>query len=141
MENQIGALSLVLNALVLFNTRYMDAAVTRLHTEGFDIRDKDVARLSPCVRGRPRSIRSAWAGVRHARAAQVPQHHQRDRRGGRLWMQLKDPVGWRTTLYEFIWQPWGPPLADHYPVLSGGSDKARRPRLGPGGASRPTQLC
>ncbi|EFL34189.1 two-component system sensor kinase [Streptomyces viridochromogenes DSM 40736] len=25
----------------------------------------------------------------------------------RLWMQLKDPVGWRTVLYEFIRLPWG----------------------------------
>ncbi|MET7503281.1 Tn3 family transposase [Streptomyces microflavus] len=50
MEDQIGALGLVLNALVLFNTRYMDAAVTRLRTEGFDVRDRDVARLSPFVR-------------------------------------------------------------------------------------------
>nr|WP_079046136.1 Tn3 family transposase [Carbonactinospora thermoautotrophica] len=30
MEDQIGALGLVLNAVVLFNTRYMDAAVTKL---------------------------------------------------------------------------------------------------------------
>ncbi|MFK4544797.1 signal transduction histidine kinase [Streptomyces tendae] len=25
----------------------------------------------------------------------------------RLWMSLKDPVGWRTVLYEFIRFPWG----------------------------------
>ncbi|MEU7717450.1 sensor histidine kinase [Streptomyces tibetensis] len=25
----------------------------------------------------------------------------------RLWLQLKDPVGWRTILYEFIRLPWG----------------------------------
>ena len=25
----------------------------------------------------------------------------------RLWMQLKDPVSWRTALYEFIRLPWG----------------------------------
>ncbi|MEV7080443.1 sensor domain-containing protein [Streptomyces sp. NPDC093516] len=25
----------------------------------------------------------------------------------RLWMQLKDPVGWRTVLYQFIRLPWG----------------------------------
>jgi TnpA family transposase len=30
MEDQIGALGLVLNALALFDTRYMDAAVTQL---------------------------------------------------------------------------------------------------------------
>lgn len=50
MEDQIGALGLVLNALVLFNTKYMDAAVTRLRADGFDVRDQDVARLSPFVR-------------------------------------------------------------------------------------------
>ncbi|MFF4112072.1 sensor histidine kinase [Streptomyces sp. NPDC001714] len=26
---------------------------------------------------------------------------------GRLWMTLKDPVGWRTLLYDFIRLPWG----------------------------------
>jgi hypothetical protein len=50
MEDQIGALGLVLNALVLFNTRYMDAAVNKLRADGFDVRDEDVARLSPFVR-------------------------------------------------------------------------------------------
>ncbi|MFJ6637027.1 Tn3 family transposase [Streptomyces sp. NPDC091376] len=48
--DQIGALGLVLNALVLFNTRYMDAAVKQLRADGFDVRDEDVARLSPFVR-------------------------------------------------------------------------------------------
>ncbi|MFF5661665.1 Tn3 family transposase [Streptomyces griseofuscus] len=50
MEDQIGALGLVLNALVQFNTRYMDAAVNQLRADGFDVRDEDVARLSPFVR-------------------------------------------------------------------------------------------
>ncbi len=50
MEDQIGALRYVLNAVVLFNTRYMDAAVNQLRGDGFDVRDEDVARLSPCVR-------------------------------------------------------------------------------------------
>jgi TnpA family transposase len=50
MEDQIGALGLVLNALVLFNTRYMDAAVQQLREDGFDVRNEDVARLSPFVR-------------------------------------------------------------------------------------------
>lgn len=35
---------------MLFNTRYLDAALTQLRTEGFDLRDQDVARLSPFVR-------------------------------------------------------------------------------------------
>jgi hypothetical protein len=50
VEDQIGALGLVLNALVLFNTHYMDAAVTQLRADGFDVREADVARLSPFVR-------------------------------------------------------------------------------------------
>ena len=43
MEDQIGALGLVLNAVVLFNTRYMDAAVNQLRADGFDVR----TRMSP----------------------------------------------------------------------------------------------
>jgi hypothetical protein len=50
IEDQIGALGLMLNALVLFNTRYMDAAVQQLREDGFDVGDEDVARLSPFVR-------------------------------------------------------------------------------------------
>ncbi|MEU4068402.1 Tn3 family transposase [Streptomyces wedmorensis] len=41
---------LVLNALVLFNTRYLDAAVAQLRADGHDVRGEDVARLSPFVR-------------------------------------------------------------------------------------------
>jgi Tn3 transposase DDE domain-containing protein len=33
--------------VVLWNTRYLDAAVARLCAEGNDIKDEDVARLSP----------------------------------------------------------------------------------------------
>lgn len=40
----------MLNALVLFNTRYMDAAVTQLRADGFEVRDESVPRLSPFVR-------------------------------------------------------------------------------------------
>ncbi|GAA2326357.1 hypothetical protein GCM10010246_04900 [Streptomyces cuspidosporus] len=50
MEDQLGALGLVLHARVLFNTRYMDAAVNRLRADGFEVRDQDVARLSPFAR-------------------------------------------------------------------------------------------
>ncbi len=50
VEDRIGALGLVLDALVFFNTRYMDAAVNQLRVDGFDVRDEDIARLSPFVR-------------------------------------------------------------------------------------------
>jgi hypothetical protein len=36
----------ILNAVVLRNTRYLDAAVAQLRAEGHDIKDEDVARLS-----------------------------------------------------------------------------------------------
>lgn len=46
-EDQLAALGLVLNAVVLWNTRYLDAAVAQLRAEGHDLKDEDVARLSP----------------------------------------------------------------------------------------------
>lgn len=46
-EDQLAALGLVLNAVVLGNTRYLDAAVAQLRAEGHDIKDEDVARVSP----------------------------------------------------------------------------------------------
>ena len=46
-EDQLGALGLVVNAIILWNTIYMDAALDQLRVEGFDVRDEDVARLSP----------------------------------------------------------------------------------------------
>ena len=36
-----------MNVVVLWNTIYMDAALNQLRAEGFDVRDEDVARLSP----------------------------------------------------------------------------------------------
>jgi TnpA family transposase len=46
-EDQLGALGLVVNAIVLWNTIYMNAALDQLRAEGFDVRDEDRARLSP----------------------------------------------------------------------------------------------
>ena len=46
-EDQIGALGLVVNIVVLWNTIYMNAALDRLRAEGFDVRPEDIARLSP----------------------------------------------------------------------------------------------
>ncbi|GAA3294512.1 hypothetical protein GCM10020295_19200 [Streptomyces cinereospinus] len=47
MADQFGALGLVLNAIVLWTTRHIDAAVARLRAEGHEIREEDIARLSP----------------------------------------------------------------------------------------------
>ncbi|NQU38011.1 MAG: Tn3 family transposase, partial [Actinobacteria bacterium] len=46
-EDQLGALGLVLNAVTLWNTRYLDAAVTQLRQQGHSVSDEDAARLSP----------------------------------------------------------------------------------------------
>jgi TnpA family transposase len=48
-EDQLGALGLVLNMIVLWNTIYIEAALTQLRTEGFAVKDADVARLSPLL--------------------------------------------------------------------------------------------
>lgn len=47
MDDQLSSLGLVLNAVVLWTTRYIDAAVAQLRAEGHETRDEDVARLSP----------------------------------------------------------------------------------------------
>lgn len=47
MEGQLGSLGLVLNAVVLWTTRYIDAAVAQLQAEGHEIREEDITRLSP----------------------------------------------------------------------------------------------
>jgi TnpA family transposase len=46
-EDQLGALGLITNVVVLWNTVYMDAALARLRADGFDVRQEDVARLTP----------------------------------------------------------------------------------------------
>jgi hypothetical protein len=46
-EDQLGALGLVLNMIVLWNTIYMGAALDQLRQEGYLVKDEDVARLSP----------------------------------------------------------------------------------------------
>lgn len=48
-EDQLGALGLVVNAIVLWNTLYMDAALNQLRAEGFEVNAEDVARLSPLI--------------------------------------------------------------------------------------------
>ena len=37
----------MVNVIVLWNTIYMDAALSQLRAEGFNVRDEDAARLSP----------------------------------------------------------------------------------------------
>lgn len=46
-EEQLGALGLVVNVIVLWNTIYMDAILNQLRAEGYPVLDDDAARLSP----------------------------------------------------------------------------------------------
>jgi len=48
-EDQLGALGLVVNIIVLWNTIYIDAALQQLRSEGFTVKAEDLARLSPLV--------------------------------------------------------------------------------------------
>ena len=50
-EDQLGALGLVTNAVVLWNTMYMQAALDYLQEQYVNIREEDEARLSPLVHG------------------------------------------------------------------------------------------
>lgn len=46
-ENQLSALGLVMNMVILWNTRYMQLAIEHLQKEGLQINPEDLARLSP----------------------------------------------------------------------------------------------
>lgn len=48
-EDQLGALGLVLNLIVLWNTLYIEAILEQLQREGFPVHPADVARLSPLI--------------------------------------------------------------------------------------------
>jgi len=48
-EDQLGALGLVTNAVVLWNTIYIQAALDNLRQQSFEIKEEDEARLSPLV--------------------------------------------------------------------------------------------
>jgi hypothetical protein len=50
MEDQLGALGLVLNCITLWNTVYLDAALARLRADGYPVAGEDVARLSAYIR-------------------------------------------------------------------------------------------
>jgi hypothetical protein len=50
MEDQLSALGLVLNCIVLWNTVYLDHTIKNLRDQGYPVLDDDVARLSAFVR-------------------------------------------------------------------------------------------
>jgi len=46
-EDQLGAVGLVLNAIIVWNTRYIQAAIQRLRTADIDVSSDDLRRMSP----------------------------------------------------------------------------------------------
>jgi TnpA family transposase len=46
-EDQLGALGLVLNMIVLWNTIYIETALNQLRAAGYRVKDEDACRLSP----------------------------------------------------------------------------------------------
>jgi hypothetical protein len=48
-EDQLGALGLVVNMIVLWNTIYMEAVLEQLRKEGYSVNEEDKARLSPLI--------------------------------------------------------------------------------------------
>jgi TnpA family transposase len=94
MEDQLGALGLVLNCIVLWNTVYMNAALEQLRARGHHVLDEDIARLSPFVRGHLRVhgdysflLPHLAGALRELRDPNSPR--LRARRGGRRRRELK----------------------------------------------------
>ncbi|MFF1732065.1 sensor histidine kinase [Streptomyces sp. NPDC058247] len=58
--------------------------------------------LGKAERGRARAL----LGLRIEEPSPLPRRRD-EGFFGRLWSRLKDPVGWRTVLYEFMRLPWG----------------------------------
>ncbi|PCJ18979.1 MAG: hypothetical protein COB02_09605 [Candidatus Cloacimonadota bacterium] len=48
-EDQLGALGLILNAVVLWNTIYMESAINKIAKSGTEIKEEDESRLSPLL--------------------------------------------------------------------------------------------
>jgi hypothetical protein len=49
LVHQLGALGLVVNMIVLWNTIYMEAVLEQLRKEGYPVNEEDKARLSPLI--------------------------------------------------------------------------------------------
>ena len=85
MEDQLGALGLVLNCVVLWNTVYIDAALDRLRVAGYPVHEEDVARLSPFMR-RHLNVLGAYSfalpempgGLRELRDPRMPDDEDED---------------------------------------------------------------
>ena len=84
-EDQLGALGLVVNAVCLFNSLYLDEAVRRLRADGETVADGDLARVSPLAREHVRVLGRyhfalnesvAGGGLRPLRDPSEPDEHE-----------------------------------------------------------------
>jgi TnpA family transposase len=93
MEDQLSALGLVLNCIVLWNTVYMNAALEQLRARGHHVLDQDIARLPIRPRAPARARRLLIPAARPRRRAQRATRPQqprlRARRRGRRRRELK----------------------------------------------------
>jgi hypothetical protein len=64
-EDQLGALGLIVNMIVLWNTIYMQAALKQLRAEDYPVREEDVVRLSP--RGHEHMVHAGAILIRRPR--------------------------------------------------------------------------
>jgi len=70
------SLGLVVNAIVLWNTRYQNAALDQLRRDGHDVRDDDLRRLSPLGHDHLNTMhRERHGGTRSA--GPLPDHAER----------------------------------------------------------------
>ncbi|GLW55101.1 hypothetical protein Kpho01_31120 [Kitasatospora phosalacinea] len=110
-EDRLGALGLVLNAIVLWTTKYIDDAVARLRAEGHELRDGDIARLSPLEH------RNLNLPGRHSFTATVPAA------GALRRCATRTPRNWATTRADRT--PSAPDSACRTLLVTG---RRRRPR-------------
>jgi len=65
-EDQLSALGLVVNMIVLWNTIYMDAVLNQLRAEGYSVRPEDEARLSRFSHEHTNRLGRYWFAVPEA---------------------------------------------------------------------------
>ena len=88
MEDQLGALGLVVNALVLWNTRYLQQALAQHQETDGEVPEEDIARLSPLLHEHVNMLGRYDFSLPESLAA------------GQL-RPLRDPANWEERFAEF----------------------------------------
>ncbi|MYQ69314.1 Tn3 family transposase [Streptomyces sp. SID4950] len=118
MEDQLGALGLVLSDIVLWTTKYTDASVEALRAEGHEIRDEDFARLSP-LKHRNLNLLGRWLPAPAARSGRA--RTGRGRRGWRGLTGVRKRRGRRSACER---RPWSA-VSRRWPSAPGGPQRDR----------------